>query len=152
MIDIPILYQDEALLVGDKPAGLPTLVDGYQPDAPYLVGLLKARFEALWVVHRLDRETSGVMVLARSAEAHRSLNTQFEQRQAHKLYHALAIGAPEWDETTVTLPLRPNGDRRHRTLIDPRLGKPAATRLRVIERYAAAAWVECQEGWRNSQA
>jgi RluA family pseudouridine synthase len=146
MSDIPIIYQDEAVLVVDKPAGLPTLVDGYQPEAPYLVGMLKARVEALWVVHRLDRETSGVMVLARSAEAHRNLNRQFEQRQAHKLYDALALGAPEWTETTVSLPLRPNGDRRHRTVIDTRHGKPAATRLRVVEVYTTpsgpAAWVE----------
>jgi RluA family pseudouridine synthase len=130
-----ILYIDEALLVVDKPAGLPTLPDGYQPDAPCLIGLLKLSFAPLWVVHRLDKDTSGVIVFARSAAAHRQLNTQFEQRQAEKRYHALAHGSPLWEETTVDLPLRPNGDRRHRTVIDPQRGKPASTSLRLLQRF-----------------
>jgi RluA family pseudouridine synthase len=136
------LYQDEALLVINKPAGLPTLVDGYQREAPYLVGLLNQVYGRVWVVHRLDKETSGVIVFARTAQAHRQLNTQFEQRQAMKVYHALVSGQPEWDEKVVDLPLRPNGDRRHRTVIDPQNGKPATTELRVLERHLGYALIE----------
>ncbi len=66
------LYLDEALLVINKPAGLPTLVDGYQRQAPYLVGLLNETYGRVWVVHRLDKDTSGVIVFARTAQAHRS--------------------------------------------------------------------------------
>lgn len=139
-----VLWQDEALLAVNKPAGLPTLNDGWQPDALYLVKLLNDAFGRLWVVHRLDRDTSGVIVLARSAEAHRRLNTQFEQRAAHKTYYALAAGAPTWDETDVRLPLLPNGDRQHRTVIDHRRGKPAETHLRVLARFAAAALIEAR--------
>jgi len=134
-----LLYQDEALLVVDKPAGLPTLVDGYQPDAPCLAGLLKAAFNPLWVVHRLDRETSGVIVFARTAEAHRRLNTQFEQHTACKAYHALVVGVPEWQAYTASLALRSNGDRRHRTVVDARRGKPAVTDLRRLECLGPAA-------------
>jgi tRNA pseudouridine32 synthase/23S rRNA pseudouridine746 synthase len=136
------LYLDEALLVVDKPAGLPTLVDGYQRDAPYLAGLLTQIYGRVWVVHRLDKDTSGVIVFARSAQAHRELNSQFEQRRASKLYHALVIGRPEWDEKNIDLPLRPDGDRRHRTVIDPQRGKPATTDVRVLERYSGYALVE----------
>ena len=81
---VEILWQDEALLVVNKPAGLPCLVDGYDPDAPYLLGSLKETFGALWVVHRLDRYTSGVIVFARSPVAHRVLNAQFEKRNVTK--------------------------------------------------------------------
>ncbi len=132
---IPLLYIDDHLLVVSKPAGLPTLVDGYHPEAPFLVGILKETYPALWVVHRLDRQTSGVIVFARTAAAHRSLNTQFEQRQATKTYHALVHGSPAWDTQAVRLPLRPDGDRRHRTVVDPQHGKPAETDLLVLERF-----------------
>ena len=136
------LYLDEALLVVNKPAGLPTLVDGFHPDAPYLVGLMGQAHGRIWVVHRLDKDTSGVIVFARTADAHRDLNAQFEQRRARKVYHALVLGQPNWDEHSVDLPLRPNGDRRHRTVIDLQMGKPAITKLRVLEGFGAFTLVE----------
>ncbi|MEW5869223.1 MAG: RluA family pseudouridine synthase [Chloroflexota bacterium] len=137
-----VLFCDDSLLVVDKPAGLPTLVDGYDATAPFLVGLLKQVYTPLWVVHRLDRHTSGVIVFARTAQAHRALNTQFEQRQASKRYHALVSGDPPWQEQSVRLALRPNGDRRHRSVVDPQRGKPAHTDLRLLERFDGAALVE----------
>ena len=138
------LYCDDALLVVNKPAGLPTLPDGYQPDAPYLVGLLQEAFSRLWVVHRLDKETSGVIVLARTADAHRDLNRQFQTREIAKVYHALVAGQPDWDEFTMALPLRPDGDRRHRTVIDRGRGKPSVTVGRVLERLGSYALIEAR--------
>lgn len=142
IFSIPILHLDEDLLVIDKPAGLHTLPDGYDPSLPHVRGLLEPEYGPLWIVHRLDRETSGVLVLARTAEAHRSLNTQFEQHQVRKVYHALAEGHPDWQETTVRLPLRVNVGHRHRTAIDPHRGKPAVTHLRVLERFEETTLVE----------
>src|SRR4030042_5892431 len=133
--DIPLLFSDEALLVINKPAGLSTLPDGYNPTLPHIKSVLERQFGALWIVHRLDKDTSGVLLLARSAQAHRALNTQFEQHRVSKLYHALVVGNPEWQEQTVSLPLRPNGDRQHRTVLDAQAGKPAVTHLKVLERY-----------------
>jgi RluA family pseudouridine synthase len=141
---IPILWSDAALLAVNKPAGLPTLPDGWEPDAPYLVGLLQAEHGRLWVVHRLDRGTSGVLVLAKTAEAHRSLDRQFATHAIAKVYHAFVAGAPPWDEQTVRLPLRVDGDRRHRTVVDPRRGKPAVTHCRVLERFAGCALIEAR--------
>jgi len=128
-----ILYRDEALLVVNKPAGLSTLPDGYNPSLPHIKSVLEQQYGSLWIVHRLDKDTSGVLLLARSAAAHRSLNMQFEKRLVSKVYHALVLGNPEWREKTVSLPLRPNGDRQHRTVIDPHAGKPAVTHLKVLE-------------------
>ncbi len=144
MPDLSVLYVDEHLLAANKPAGLPTLPDGYQPNAPCLINLLNAEFGRVWVVHRLDKDTSGVIVFARSAETHRVLNIAFDSREVHKVYHALVVGIPEWDERTVDLPLRPDGDRRHRTVIDWRQGKPAVTRCRVLERFADYALIEAR--------
>lgn len=138
-LSIPVLYVDDHLLVVSKPAGLPSLVDGYHPEAPYLTGILKETYPALWVVHRLDRQTSGVIVFARTAAAHRDLNTQFEQRRAVKTYHALVQGLPAWDSRSIRLPLRADGDRRHRTVVDHQRGKPAETDLLVLERFDQVA-------------
>ncbi len=131
---IEIIYSDDCLLAVDKPAGLPVLPDGYHPDAPHLKSVLEPEFGRLWIVHRLDRETSGVMLLARTPETHRNLNTKFEQRQVIKCYHVLACGAPEWQEKTVDLRLLPDGDRRHRTVVNARQGKPSETEFLVLER------------------
>jgi RluA family pseudouridine synthase len=130
-----VLWEAEEFLVVNKPAGLPTLVDGYQSDAPYLLDVLKQAYNLVWVVHRLDRETSGVMVFARTAEAHRELSIQFEKRQAHKSYHALVVGDPAWNKKSVNLALRPDGDRNHRTVVDARHGKPALTDVSVLQRF-----------------
>jgi RluA family pseudouridine synthase len=137
-----VLWSDETLLVVNKPAGLPTLPDGYDPQLPYLKSLLEPVFGRLWIVHRLDRAASGVLVLARTAETHRTLNTQFETRQLSKAYHALVKGSPPWDEKTVELPLLPDGDRKHRTIVDHRQGRPSVTDLRVLERLSQYTLVE----------
>ena len=139
-----ILWVDAALLVINKPAGLRSLPDGYDRSLPYVRLQLEPPYGRLWMVHRLDKETSGVLVLARSALAHRFLNTLFEQHQVRKWYHALTSGSPEWDRTTVDLPLRPDGDRRHRSVVDPQDGKSAITHLRLLERFPQAALVEAQ--------
>lgn len=137
-----ILHLDEALIVLNKPAGLPVLPDGWDQDAPYLVKLLEAEHGRVWVVHRLDKVTSGVMVFARTAEAHRALNMQFERHEAHKAYHAIVVGTPKWIEKTTRFPLRVNVGHKHRTVVDDRSGKPSETRFRLLKQYQAAAWVE----------
>ena len=137
-----VLWQDDSLLVVNKPSGLATLPEGWDREAPHLKATLEPVFGRLWVVHRLDKETSGVLVLARSAEAHRDLNRQFEGRAVEKVYHALVAGEPAWETRQVGLALRPNSDRKHRTTIDPRAGKQALTALRVLARLRGATLLE----------
>lgn len=137
-----ILYQDETLLAVNKPAGLPSLPDGYNPKTPHVKSLLESKFGRLWIVHRLDRQTSGLMLVARSQQAHRAMNNQFQSHQVEKIYHALIVGLPPWDETVIDLPLHPDGDRRHRTVVDQSRGKPASTHLRLLERLGRFSLVE----------
>lgn len=145
-LDKVIIWSDASLLVVNKLAGLLSLPDGYDAGAPHLAGVLSPEYGPLWIVHRLDRQTSGVIVLARTVEAHRDLNRQFESRQISKVYHALVVGGPKWDERTVKLPLRANGDRRHRTVVDPRNGKSALSRFRVLERLERYTLIEAIPG------
>jgi len=139
---VTILYQDEFILAVDKPAGLPVLPDGWDPDAPYLVQHLEAEFTKVWVVHRLDKVTSGVMVFARNADAHKVLNSQFEQYQTGKVYHALCNGNPKWDQHTARHPLRINVGHSHRTVVDHSHGKHSATHFKVLKRFGRAALLE----------
>jgi 23S rRNA-/tRNA-specific pseudouridylate synthase len=142
-----ILYRDEHILVVDKPAGLPVLPDGWEQDAPYLVKMLEEEFgnpstlpsvagHRIYIVHRLDKTTSGVMVFARDAETHRALNMQFEKHEAEKTYHAIVEGNPKWDEKVTKFPLRADVGRKHRTAVDDKNGKPSETRFRIIKRYS----------------
>lgn len=141
---LEILYEDDLHIAVNKPAGIAVIPERVETDAPDLIGLMRERFEEVLVVHRLDRETSGVILFARSADAHHALNDQFQNSEARKLYHALVYGAPLWEEQSVDLPLRVNGDRRHRTIVDPGKGRPASTTYRVLERLGPYSWVEAR--------
>ena len=139
-----VVWSDDWLLAINKPASLPTLPDGYDRQAPHVKSALQPLYGRLWIVHRLDRETSGILLLARTAAAHRYFNAQFENHQVRKIYHALVVGTPEWQEALADQPLLPDGDRRHRTVVDWQRGKAAQTRLRVLERLGGYSLVQAQ--------
>jgi 23S rRNA pseudouridine955/2504/2580 synthase/23S rRNA pseudouridine1911/1915/1917 synthase len=139
---VQVLFEDDALIAVAKPAGIPSVHDGNRPKDPDLASLLEPAYAKLWPVHRLDRDTSGVILFARTEEAHRALSAQFEDRDVHKTYHAILAGMPTWDERTADAPLLPDGDRRHRTLVDAGNGKPARTHFRVLQRLKRFALVE----------
>ncbi len=137
-----LLWSDEAMLVANKPAGVLTIPGSGEADQTCLVDLLQAAYGPLWVVHRLDRETSGAILFARTSQAHQALNTQFERREVHKTYHALVAGRPGWDQYEARQPLLVDGDRQHRTVISSQKGKPASTSLKVLEIFHGYTLVE----------
>jgi RluA family pseudouridine synthase len=139
-----ILHLDEHILVINKSAGLPVLPDGWEKNAPYLVKMLEEEYGKIFIVHRLDKVTSGVMVFARTADAHRALNMQFENHEAEKVYHAIMEGDPKWNEKTTKFPLRANVGKKHRTMVDTKNGKPSETRYRILKRYQDGALVEAR--------
>ncbi len=128
-----ILFQDDDILIINKPAMLPVLPDGWDPDAPYLLQQLTEFFPNIMVVHRLDKITSGVMVFALNPDAHRNLNIQFEKHTTEKIYHAICVGSPAWTEHTAKHKLRINVGHSHRTVIDNGKGKPSETQLKRIK-------------------
>lgn len=139
---LPILYQDDAVLAISKPAGLLTIADGYESSLPHVRTLLEPIFGKLWIVHRLDKQTSGVLLLARSAEAHKKLNQQFAARQVRKTYHAVILGVPTWQMTNTSLRLRENVGHKHRTVADPERGKPSQTVFTVLETFDQCTLIE----------
>jgi 23S rRNA pseudouridine1911/1915/1917 synthase len=135
--ELPLLHRDEEILIFDKPAGLPI-----HATARYLHGTLVAlaRKQALPgekpdPAHRLDRETSGLVVCGTHLESTRSLKLAFAQGLVHKRYLALTEGWPSEDAFEVDAPLSVGGAVvRVRVFVDHRDGKPSKTRFRVIER------------------
>jgi RluA family pseudouridine synthase len=136
-MEIEILWCDDDIILINKPAGLLTIRDGYDPTLPYAADVLQSQYGKLFVVHRLDRDTSGILLFARNAQSHRNLNDQFQNRQTQKIYHAIILGIPSWDEFHAEYPLQVDGDRRHRTKVDYDKGKPALTDLYVMERFSS---------------
>jgi RluA family pseudouridine synthase len=136
----PVLFRDDDLLAVDKPSGWLSIPDRYDPDAPVVVRDLRESEGELFVVHRLDKDTSGVLLFARNEEAHRALSEAFETRAVAKTYLALVRGSPTWDEETCELPLKVDGDRRHRTIIDAGRGKASRTVFTVLERYRGSGF------------
>jgi RluA family pseudouridine synthase len=140
---IPILYTDGSILAVNKPSGLLSAPDRYDPEALVVSRELEMEHGRLWPVHRLDLDTSGVLLFARNEEVHRLLSMTFEAREVRKIYHAVVNGRPTWTDTECDLSLSPDGDRMHRTIIDG-AGKPCITEFHVIGAHAKMAIVEAR--------
>lgn len=141
-----ILHEDEELVVVDKTAGLAVLADRWDDSADHLDDLLNERFAParVFVVHRIDRDTSGLVIFAKNAEAHRSLSAAFETRRVGKTYILAVHGIPAWKETVCELLLRMDGDRDHRTVIDKSGGKRAVTAFKVLGAYGHVSIIEAK--------
>ncbi|MBF0398721.1 MAG: RluA family pseudouridine synthase [Desulfobacterales bacterium] len=142
MESIPVLFSDESIIVINKPAGILSLPDRYNETAPHVKGILEPSFGKLWLVHRLDKDTSGTLILARNEASHRVINMQFEKHEVFKIYHAIITGKPSWKNKTALFPLSVNAGRRHRTIVDFKAGKNSATHFKVIEHLGDYTLVE----------
>ena len=129
-----VLHEDAQLLVLDKPAGLLSVPGKGAHLADCLISRAQAAFPDALLVHRLDRDTSGVMVFAMTSAAQRHLGLQFEKRQVKKTYVARVWGQLEPKDGTVDAPLIVDWPNRPRQKIDWDTGKPAVTDWKV-QRY-----------------
>lgn len=139
-----VIYVDEAILVINKPEGLLSVADGYNSDLPHVKPILEEHYGQLWMVHRLDKETSGVMVLARNAQTHKALNQAFIDRQVSKKYLCLVNPVPDWKTQEINLPLSVNTGRRHLTRVDEQNGKPAQSFFQLIKHNSATGLLSCE--------
>ncbi len=131
---LSVLHVDEDLLVVDKPSGLLSVPGKALEHADCLERRAQERFPEARIVHRLDMDTSGVMVLAMNAAAHRHLGLQFERRKTEKTYIADVWGVLPTDEGEVDLPLVCDWPNRPKQMVSFEHGKSALTKWRVVER------------------
>lgn len=131
---LKIVYEDDAICVVDKPAGMLS-VPG-KDNVESVESIMRQRWHQYdgnpIMVHRLDRDTSGLMVVARTLEAYHSLQQQFACRTAAKRYEAVLDGVPALQQGTISLPLMPDITDRPRQRVDMEHGKPSVTTYRVV--------------------
>ncbi len=150
--DYTKLYADEDIVVVNKRSGLLVAADRYDADARRLDLAVEEEFGAVFAVHRIDKDTSGAVIYARNADAHRILSMQFEQREVKKVYHCLVHGRPQWQEWQEDSPLLPDADSRHRTVANQRSGKPSQTNFRNLGSAGPYSWLEaCPRTGRTHQ-
>lgn len=138
-----ILFEDEAILAVDKPPGALSVRGRLGEAEPSLLDLLsRERDEKLFIVHRIDRGTSGVLVFARTPEAQRELGKAFESGRVDKRYLALVRGEPPLPEFTVDVPLVPARRGKARPAAKGEDGKPAVTHFKTLERFKGFALLE----------
>ena len=129
---IEILHEDADMLAVVKPAGLLSVPGRGEELADCLISRLAVTFPNILLVHRLDRDTSGVMVFGLTPHAQRSLSMEFETRRAKKTYIARVWGKLEPREDTVDLPLTVDWPNRPRQMVCHENGRPAVTDWRVV--------------------
>ena len=146
-----LLYADDDMIAVNKAAGLLVAADRWDIEAPRLDLLIQKELpqiaplcQKLYAVHRIDKDTSGILLYALNAEAHRALNTAFQERKIKKTYRLLIHGRVQEEQFTVDLPLRADGDALHRTVVDKRRGKEAITHFTVLETFRQFSLLEAR--------
>ena len=139
---VKIIFEDKDIIVVSKPAGLLTIPDRYNHNLPTVRAKLEEIYGKVFVVHRLDRDTSGVMVFARNAETHRDLSIQFEEMRVKKVYHCVVSGIIEKDEMEIDIPLMQDPTTPGKTIPSVR-GKDSLTLVKVLKRYRNSSLIKC---------
>lgn len=137
---IPVLYEDDAVVAVDKPVGLASIPERHRQTADLFTQVQRQLGQPLWVVHRLDKDVSGVLLFAKHARAHSHLNAQFEHREVNKRYVALVHGQPVPPSGLIDAPIRAYGSGRMG--VDLRQGKPSQTRYDVLDTHSPYSLVQ----------
>lgn len=137
-----LIHEDEHILIVTKPAGLLTIPDRFG-NKQSLVSALQAKYGKVFIVHRLDRETSGILVFARNEAAHRHLSMQMEHHTADKFYLVLLDGVLHHDEGEIDKPIGEHPSIPGKMAV-MNSGKPSLTFYRAVERFEHFTLAEAQ--------
>jgi 23S rRNA pseudouridine955/2504/2580 synthase/23S rRNA pseudouridine1911/1915/1917 synthase len=139
-LDEHIIFQNKDLIAINKPSGLLTIPDREGKDVS-LKGLLKAKFGEIFTVHRLDRDTSGIVVFAFNEVMHKHLSLQFEGRETSKIYNGLVLGKPAETEGVINEPIAEHPNKKGLMTVW-RKGKESITEYQVLESYRHYSWMQ----------
>lgn len=146
-VNLPILYEDDDVIVVNKPSGLLTHAKGGLSDEPTVAEIIRQKTsfatdtDRPGIVHRLDRDTSGLLIIAKNPESAAHLQRQFAERTAKKTYIAITDGKPKLNAAKIDLPIGRNPSAPSTFRIDPN-GKPAQTTYHVLAENDAQSLVE----------
>jgi RluA family pseudouridine synthase len=143
---VKIVYEDGDLLVANKPARMRVIPDRWNKTIPNLRDLLndylskkkELKKQVVWVVHRIDADTSGLVLFALNAQMHQQLNNAFQNKSVKKTYHAIVKGSPDQIQGKIDFPLQP---KKGKMQIHSQ-GKPSVTEYRVVEKFRDYSMLE----------
>lgn len=138
-----VLYEDDAMIVVNKAAQVLSIPDRHRAELVNIYQLLQAKYGEIYIVHRLDKDTSGVLVFARTAEAHKNLSEQFEGRSTVKKYLALVTGTPFPESGRIDAPIAPHPTQLGLMTVMSK-GKDSITDYQVVEKFKNYSLLECQ--------
>lgn len=152
-IPLDIIYEDKDVIVVNKPVGMVVHPAPGHPDGTLVNALLYHCGDSLsgingelrpGIVHRIDRDTSGLIIAAKNDRAHLALSAQLQDHTLARVYEAVAVGNLREDSGTVDAPIGRHPVDRKKMAIEPRNGRPAVTHWRVLARYPGCTHVECR--------
>lgn len=132
--EIAILYEDDDLLLVRKPDLLLTIPGRHPLNKDCMITRLQQQYPTASIVHRLDLDTSGIMVVPRNKATHAHISRQFQERKVEKSYVAIVYGLVELDEGEIDLPIAPDWENRPKQVICSKRGKQALTRYEIVSR------------------
>jgi 23S rRNA pseudouridine955/2504/2580 synthase/23S rRNA pseudouridine1911/1915/1917 synthase len=135
-----IIFQNNDFIAINKPSGLLTIPDREGKDIS-LKALLKEKLGEVLTVHRLDRDTSGIVVFALNEVMHKHLSLQFEGRETNKIYNGLVLGKPAESEGVINEPIAEHPNKKGMMTVW-RKGKESITEYKVLENYRLFSWVQ----------
>lgn len=138
-IDDYIIFQNEEFVAVNKPSGILTI-----PDREGIAGLrnlLQEKFGTIYTVHRLDKDTSGIVVFARTEAAHKHLSQQFEHRETRKIYNGLVLGAPFQKSGVINEPIAEHPVKKG-VMTVYRKGKESITEYEVLDSFRFYSWMQ----------
>ncbi len=139
---IKIIFEDDYIVAVNKPAGMLSIPDRFDRNAPCVQKILEKKYGEIFTLHRLDKGTSGILLFAKDAESHRHLNTQFEQHTLSKVYHAVVKGQFPQDQMIIDIPIMANPTKKGLSMPSAR-GKESVTLVNILEKYRNATLLEC---------
>lgn len=139
-----IIYSDEDLVVVNKKAGVLSIPDGYAQGRENLRDILTVQFKEIFVVHRIDAETSGVMVFAKNEAAHRALSMQFERHEVLKVYHALLEGRLSASAGSIDFSIAAHPSKHGVMQVNNEEGKESLTEYSVLQQFKNYTYVEAR--------
>lgn len=138
---LEVLFENEDCLVLNKPAGLLSIPDRFDETIPNVKQMLEDQGTSALIVHRLDRETSGILLLAKNEEAHKDLSQQFEQRSIQKEYVAIVKGQVAQTSGLIDEPILPHPTTRGKMRVYKK-GKASQTNFEVVDQFQYHAFVK----------
>jgi 23S rRNA pseudouridine1911/1915/1917 synthase len=135
-----ILHEDDSLVAINKPSGILTIPDREGKDIS-LKQLLKAKYGNIFTVHRIDKDTSGVVVFAKTEEAHKELSQLFEARETVKIYNGFVLGSPAQKSGTINEPIAEHPVKKGVMTVYKK-GKESITEYEVLESFKLYSWMQ----------